>query len=269
MKKNVLLLTLALALFSALNLAAQSKTAAGKTFAAMSLNGVTGLYVVPTARIGWENAGLGFNGGYHLNFVDYDKIRGNHLFQGNLSLYRWLELAFTCDSQPFDDDDDLLFGAKLKLPVTATDIAIGANLSYNNLGSNGNHLALQLYGAVTYQAEFFSMPSETTLAVGKSFYEGTDVNSDIDFGMGFDLILFPQYLQNFLHWIIDFSNFSYSPTGWGAAAARGTLNTGLRVDLSQIPALSRFNFAVDAYVTDAFDHDTRGLGLGVMFGMSF
>jgi hypothetical protein len=260
--------TVLLCVFAVAGLAAQSKG-----LNAMSLNGITGLYVVPTARLGWEGTDVGFNGGYHMNFVNSEL---EDIFQANVSLFNWVEVAFSYVGQPFADDDDLLLGLKVRLPVTDTAIALGGNFHYGDLGrSAGNHFAFQLYGAFTYQAEFFGMPADTTLVVGKTFLEGRDVDSSIDFGMGFDLIIFPQQLKNFVHWLVDFSNFGYDQSlgGWwgtsNQASGRGVVNTGLRFDLSQIPALSAFNFAVDAYLTDAFDANSRYFGLGATFGIKF
>ena len=261
MKKAIVLVLAVLPLFG---LAAQSKG-----LNAMTLNGLTGLYVVPTAHIGWEDSGMGINGGYHSNFIDNGKLRYNHLLQFNISLFKWIELAGTYDIQPYDNDDDILTGVKFKLDAVLpiqTNLALGVNAHYNNLDAPGKHWATQFYGTVSYNASFFSWPAETTLFIGKTVIEGKNSNSDIDFGMGFDLILLPNHLRNFIHWIIDFSNFSYSESSWGLNPNRGILNTGLRIDLAQIPALSRFNFAIDIYLADAFDDAGSGIGRTFGFG---
>ncbi|MDR0404083.1 MAG: hypothetical protein LBH35_10920 [Treponema sp.] len=256
MKK--VLVTVLLCVLAFTGLAAQSKK-----LGAMSLSGVTGLYVVPTGYLGWGDADLGFNAGYHMHFVD-----GNleDLFQANMSFFKLFEVAATYVGQSNDNDDDLHIGAKFRLPVSNTDIALGGNLVYNNFGSSGNHFGGQIYAALSYRAEMFGMPAETTLVFGKSFYEGTKIDSNIDFGMGFDLVIFPKVLNNFLHWTTDFSNYgaiaNMSPN-------RGSVNTGLRVDLSQLPALGKFNFLIDLYLTDAFDAHDRNFGLGAVFGMKF
>jgi hypothetical protein len=110
------------------------------------------------------------------------------------------------------------------------------------------------------------MPAETTVVVGKTFHEGYG-DSNIDFGMGFDLILLPRVFQNYVHWITDFANFTYSvdPLGVGSEH-RGTLNTGFRIDLSEIPALNKFKFVVDILMADAFDTD-RSFSVGLVFGI--
>jgi hypothetical protein len=245
---------------------------------AMSLNGATGIYVVPTARIASSGPGFGFNAGYHTVIFrpgggDMDL---NHLIQANFSFLEMFEVSGTFDFQPKetgDDPNDFLTGMKFQLPVAAIPIAVGSNFQWRNIGRSGDHWAFQIYGAVTYSAELFSWPAETTLVVGHTFREeGGD--SNIDFGVGFDLIILPKYLRNFLHLLIDYANFSYSDDPWGPDAwNRGVLNTGVRVDLSQIPALSKFNFAVDMFVADAFDDKDlgggRSFGTGITFGMKF
>jgi hypothetical protein len=110
------------------------------------------------------------------------------------------------------------------------------------------------------------MPAETTVVVGKSFIEDQR-NSDVDFGMGFDLVLLPNIFQNYIHWITDFANFSYSVDPLGADYRyRGVLNTGFRIDLSAIPSLSKFKFVIDVFMTDALD-ENRAFTTGLVFGI--
>jgi hypothetical protein len=247
-------LAVLLCVFAVAGLSAQSEN-----LNAMSLTGITGLYVVPTARLGWE--GMGFNGGYHMHFVDDDL---EDLFQVNMSFFDLFEAAVTYVGQAYDDDDDLIAGLKLRIPVSSTPIAFGGYVFYNDFGASWDHLAAQIYGVFTYPAEFFSMPVDTTLVLGKTFVENQDVNSDIDFGMGFDLIIFPNFMGRFLHWLVDFSNYGNIAR---MSPRRGSVNTGLRIDMSQIPALRSFNFAIDAYLTDAFDAGERNFGIGATFGV--
>jgi hypothetical protein len=240
--------------------------AAAQAVNAMSLNGITGLYTVPTAHLGWTDADLGFNGGAHMNFSsDMETI-----IQANVTLFNMLEIAGSYVIQPHDDDDDLLMGLKFALPIPGkTAIALGGNLQYGDFGNNCvDHTAGQVYAAFTYGASFFNLPTDATFVVGKSFREGDDIDSSIDFGMGFDVIIFPKHLNSFVHWLVDFSNFGYDQTpgnDMDIATFRATVNTGLRIDMSQIRPLSKFNFVVDLYLTDAFDSD-RYFGTGVMFG---
>jgi hypothetical protein len=253
----------------------------------MGLNGATGLYTVPSGRIGWERSSdLGFDFGYHTIIGKEsrfgDKGYGlNHLLKVNASLFKWVELTGAFDiqpsySEPNTENNDLLIGFKVQLPTSATAVAIGGNFQALNLGNEAyDYSAFQIYAAFTYAGTFFKMPAETTVAIGKTFGIGDHYDvfnyggskADIDFGMGFDLILFPKVFKNFVHWIIDFSNFSYSSNAWGSIASyRGTLNTGLRIDLASIPALNKYKFVIDVLLADAFD-DERAFSLGLVFGL--
>jgi hypothetical protein len=228
----------------------------------MSLNGNTGLYSIPSGRIGWERTSdLGLDFGYH-TVIDEDTV---HIPAFALSLFKWVELSGAFDIQPGDDMSDFLTGFKVQFPVTDTAIAVGGNLQIHNLGHDDeDDTAFQIYLAVTYAGTFFDMPAETTVVLGKTFVEDSN-SSDIDFGMGFDLVLLPNVLQRYVHWVTDFANFSYS-TEAGGANRRGVLNTGVRIDLSVIPALNKFKFAVDVLLTDAFDSE-RSFSLGAVFGI--
>jgi hypothetical protein len=233
----------------------------------MSLNGATGLYSIPTGRIGWgKSSDLALDLGYHMV---YDE-EATHIPKVALSIFKWVEVSLAFDFQPDyygPDGTDFIGGLKLQLPLSNTAIAVGGNLQALNLGNdfdgyNGRYNAGQIYLAVTYAGSFFEMPAETTVVVGKTFVEDIS-SSDIDFGMGFDLILLPKIFQRYIHWVTDFANFSYSDEAIGANAGyRGVLNTGLRVDLSAIPALNKFKFTVDVMITDVLDDGDSGAGSG-------
>ena len=237
----------------------------------MSLNGSTGLYSIPSGRIGWErSSNFGLDFGYH-SIVDNGIA--SHIPAVSMSLFKWLELsaAFDTQSRNFvspEDRGDFLTGAKIQLPLTNTALALGGNFQLLNLFDNRGrtYYAGQVYAAVTYAGHFFDSPAETTVVVGKTFIENSS-NSNIDFGMGFDLVLLPKQFGNLVHWVTDFANFSYSVEAIGADARfRGVLNTGLRIDLSVIPPFNRFKFVVDVFLTDAFDSN-RAFSAGVVFGI--
>ena len=85
--------------------------------------------------------------------------------------------------------------------------------------------------------------------------------------MGFDLVFLPKQLDGLIHWILDFSNFSYSVEAYGADSwHRGVLNTGLRFDLSRIKPLNKFKFVIDVILADAFD-ENRSFSTGLVFGI--
>jgi hypothetical protein len=235
----------------------------------MSFNGSTGLYNVPSGRIGWEkSANLAMDLGYH-GIINNGMANIPKL---NLSLFQFVEVNAALDIQQFESSDvtsmDALLGAKVHIPLdTAAAIAIGGNIQFIDSQKRGNdNLAGQIYAAITYPSTFFDMPAETTMMIGTTFRDGAN-NTSVDFGMGFDLVLLPDVLQNFIHWVVDFSNFSYSDSPWGVNAAnRGSLNTGLRIDLSMIPVFNNFKFVVDVIAADILDSN-RSFAFGVAFGI--
>ena len=238
----------------------------------MSLNGSTGLYSIPSGRIGWEeNTNFGFDVGHHSIFKE-DKV--THIPKVAISLFKFLELSGALDIQPdgfngMDEGTDFIGGLKLKLPLRRTALALGGKyqaMNFSNENSAYVYSATQLYVAVTYTGSFFDMPAETTVVIGKTFRDnGSD--SNIDFGMGFDLVLLPHVFEGFIRWVTDFSNFSYSEEAFGANAyIRGVVNTGFRIDLSRFPPLNDFRAAVDIVMTDAFDQG-RAFSAGFVFGI--
>jgi hypothetical protein len=258
----------------------------------MSLNGATGLYTIPTARAGWEqSADIGLDFGYH---AILDESKMSHIPALSLSFFKWLEISAAFDIQPeyingYEHNDDLLLGLKIQLPRNlvggGTSLAFGGNFQFHNLGDGSvqnladkrrgtETTAFQIYGAVSYAGEFFNMPAETTVVLGKSFITHDAVginrtveNKNIDFGMGFDLALLPKVLQNYVHLIIDFSNYTYSVLPYPSGiSGRGVLSAGLRIDLSVIPPLRRFKFAVDVLGMDLLD-ESRAFSFGMVFGI--
>ena len=230
----------------------------------MSLSGATGLYSIPSGRIGWERSSdFGLDLGYH-TIISGGKAA--HIPKLSASLFKWLELSGAFDIRPENErGNDFLTGIKIQFPITRTALALGGNIQSIGMGENEYYTAGQVYLAVSYAGTFFDMPAETTVVLGKTFRDPTD--SSIDFGMGFDMLLLPGIFEGFVHWITDFSNFSYSDKPYGADSIwRGVLNTGLRIDLSRIPALNRFKFVIDVMMVDAFDKN-RAFSMGLVFGI--
>ncbi len=238
---------------------------AAQSLKGMSLNGATGLMSIPSGRIGWEHsADLGFDLGYHAIFDDGDTA---HIPKASISLFKLGEISIAYDTNRSSDDNVMIIGGKIGLPTGRTSVAIGGNVQLiETVAKDYNNQ--QVYLAATYPGSFFGMPAETTVVVGKTFGDfgsGTG-DEDIDFGMGFDLQLFPDVFQGYVHWINDFANFSYSSYPVGANAGdRGVFNTGIRIDIAANPALSRYKFVIDAMLTDALD-ENRAFALGLAFG---
>ena len=274
--KMILSMTFALLMTLALTSYVQAEE-----FKSMSFGGATGLISTPTAHTGWEGNKVGLDVGFH--YVNTDKkdygsddeayIIPKALVHIGISKTS-LELGFAYDMQPDWPHDsktnDMLFNAKW---VFTKGLAIGGN--YQRLQLNGwgkedqTSTDYQIYLAATYDGNFFSMPAETTLVVGHTWYgekHGKDPdNKNIDFSMGFDLDLLPKYLKHYVHWLNDFANYSYSTEAGGADAyTRGCFSTGIR-----IAALKdkRYKLNLDIIMTDALDAN-RDWAVGLTFGAS-
>ncbi|MCL2765239.1 MAG: hypothetical protein FWD40_08195 [Treponema sp.] len=279
MKKiTSLLFLLSIILIITPSVFAQSNAAGSR---GQSINGSTGLFSIPSGHIGWDSSkDFGFDIGYRA-VINSDRGTA-HLPAVTISIFKIAEISAAFDIQPQifqQTNEDLLLGFKAKLPTKgSTAVAIGGNVQLINLTNRDyNYNAYQPYAAVTYTGNIFNMAAETTIAVGKTFFTGGPVNiSNIDFGMGFDIILFPDVFGNAVHWITDFANFGYSDNSWpndslchSASVWRGILNTGFRLDVSAIPALNQFKFLVDLIFNDLFDAGTRSFTAGLVFGLEF
>jgi hypothetical protein len=243
--------------------AVSAGAASAQSLKGMSLNGATGLVSIPTGRIGWERSSLmGLNLGYHA-IMDDDETA--HIPKASVSLFKWFELSFAYDTQIADDSEDMIFGGKIQLPTKGTSVAVGGNFQQLKQFDQTD-TANQIYIAATYPSTFFKMPAETTVVVGKTFYNGEN-DDNVDFGMGFDLVLLPDVFQKYIHWVTDFANFSYSAQAVGSNAYwRGSLNTGIRIDIAANPKLKEYMLVIDAMMTDALD-ENRAFTLGLAAGM--
>ncbi|MDR1784944.1 MAG: hypothetical protein LBR23_00535 [Spirochaetaceae bacterium] len=244
----------------------------------MNLSGAAGLFTIPAARNGWGgDSNLALDVGYH-TVITQDKVAEgyvpmNHLAAVNLSILKWVEIGAALDIQPEryagQRPTDFLLNYKINFPIKMTSIGLGGNFQFLNFASQDGQdfTAGQVYAVVTYTGTFFDMPAETSAVIGKTFYMSKKKNnSDIDFGMGFDLVLAPEVFKEYVHLVIDFANFSYSDKPWGADGGyRGILNTGIRVNLGMIPALSKMKLMLDILGTDLFDSG-RAFSVAVVFG---
>lgn len=269
-------------LFSALFIFSSYSFLNAEAFRSPSIGGATGLISTPTSHTGWEGSGFGLDVGYHY-LDDNDDSNGEgynipkallHLGVGGTNL----EIGFAYDIQPDwpndDKTDDMLFNIKWEF---TEGLAIGGNaqlIDKNNEGSTeqAERKDYQLYLAATYAGNFFSMPAETTIVIGHTFWDEDSKNGNghddenIDFSMGFDLDFLPSVFKNYVHWISDFSNYSYSTEPGGADNwYRGSFNTGLRFAFLKD---KKMKLNLDVIMTDALD-ENRDWGAGAAFGLSF
>jgi hypothetical protein len=237
---------------------------------AMTANGATGLFTLPSGRIGWEEAAdAGLDAGLNYNFTGKNPIA-----QMGLSLFKWAELTVGADFQPYVhtcqdntayrfNNTDTILGMKIQFPIKRNALALGGNAQF--LLHDSFSAAGQIYVASTFQGSFFNWPVETSFALGYTFRE--DPDSNINFGIGFDVELFPGFLRRLVHWIADYSNFSYSAEALGADPFyRGDLSTGIRLDFSAIPLLDDFKVSLDIVAVDIMDKDHRSGRVGFLFG---
>jgi len=231
-----------------------------RAFKSPGFGGSTGLISTPTANTGWEDTRLGLDMG--ITYITEGE--GDFIPKVSLQAFGKLEVGAAYDIQEDDDSNDLLLHAKFRFYGSGSSaLAIGG--VYQNLKQlDQDETVTQLYLAATYGGNFFSMPAETTIVIGKSFGDLIG-DEDIDFSMGFDLDMLPRLFKGYVHWISDFSNYSYNyyiPVG--SSAARGIFNTGARLAILKT---SRFKFNIDAVITDALDNN-RSFALGAAFGLA-
>lgn len=230
-----------------------------ETFKSPSINGATGLISTPTAHTGWEGNNMGLDMGMHY-ISDGD---GYYSPKFSVQLFNKWEIGGTYDLQPPEKSNDLLLHSKFHFNASGTDLAVGGNFQMmKQYGQSSNFY--QFYLAATYPGNFFTMPAETTIVIGKTFGDNVD-DSNVDFSMGFDLDFLPNLFQHYVHWINDFSNYSYSVQAGGANAwSRGCFNTGIRLALLRS---GRYKFNLDLLMIDALDSN-RSFGAGAAFGLA-
>jgi hypothetical protein len=264
MKKTFIFVLLSILLVGVLS---AQNTQAGSV-RSMTLNGSTGLILVPDARIAWEEAKFGLDFAYGMVWAGGDQF--DHLPRVSLSLFKKAEITGLLqigDVAGSSEIKSFVMGTKFQLTRSgATALALGGDFEFVNQDFySGN--SSKIYLAATYGGQFFNMPAVTTATIGWQFLEYGDFSSQFVYGMGFSLSLFPKTFKNFVYWITDFANFSYVATSpMVDAGGRGAFNTGVRIH----PVKSgNFNLVIDVIGTDLLDDGTRGLSATVNGGFGF
>lgn len=259
-KRGILLLILAVVLAGGIY---AQNTRAGAVND-MTLNGSTGLILVPDAHVGWENANFGVDIGY--GFVWQGGDRFDNLPRFAISFLKKFEVTGLFQFQ--DGLKNFVLGGKWQLyKKGSTALALGGDFEFVNDNYSLAGDSSKIYFATTYGGNFFSMPAVTTATIGWQFLETGDFSSQFVYGMGFSLTLFPKTFKDFVYWVTDFSNFSYTVVGAEVyAGSRGAFNTGVRIH----PIKSgRFNLVLEVIGTDLLDNGERGLMASVSGGMAF
>jgi len=244
-------------------LIAVSGVSAQSSVKGMNVNGMTGVIITPTARIGWEKSDFGLDLSYTMAY----KNDAAHIPAVTVSLFRKAEVAFAFDMEG-NDLTNLLFGGKYQLYKEGnTALALGGDFEYQTHDvAENNRASSDVYIVATYSGDFFKMPAVTTMLFGWQFMEAGDFSTDLNYSMGFELGLFPETFKNYVYWISDFSNYSYAIYSDKVNPARGIFNTGLRIDPIKN---SKYKFVINMLGTDLLDDGSRGFMINATFGMGF
>jgi hypothetical protein len=233
-----------------------------------SVNGLTGLITTPTARIGWEKSDIGIDAGYSYLGNDGDST---NIPRVTLSLFKKAEIA---SAFAFGDDEDLeiMMAGKFQF-YNSGGSAVAAGMdysSYDNGYSDEDSTLLRPYLVATYSGDFFDVPAVTSMTIGWDLDDGDDDGLDFNnfnYSMGFEMSLLPKTFKNYIYWMSDFANYSFSGSSGGSTGlnlSRGIFNTGFRLDPLKD---SRYKFIIDVVGTDLLDSN-RGFMLDCSFGMA-
>ncbi len=160
----------------------------------MTLNGATGLILVPDARIGWERAKFGLDLGYGFVWTGGNNVdslpRFSFSFLKRAEVYGLLHLA-TAGNEPFRN---FVLGGKFQAVKSGgSAVAFGADVEFANNAPSGtnDYVSSKLYASVTYGGDFFSIPSVTSAAFGWQWWNKGKFSSQFVYGMGFSVSLLP------------------------------------------------------------------------------
>jgi hypothetical protein len=220
-----------------------------------TLGGVNGYVVLPSALPFSSDGGPALATGYQAIWE----------FPSTFAHIPYIQFGFLEDfeaslSVDIDASVDLLLNGKWRfLKRGTTSVSFGFVGQAIDLGTT-NKLAAHTYFASTFSSNFIDWPSKTTILIGYTFSD--PLNSNIDFGMGFQAPLLQKVLKGKVDFLIDFGNVSYSmnPSA-GDATDRGMLNMGLRV--LPIEFMRGTFFTFDLRVLDLLDDKGRGVSAGM------
>jgi len=239
-----------------------SNTSAGSVNG-MTLNGATGLIIVPDAHVGWENAKFGVDLGYGFVWTGGDNF--DHLPRFAISMFQKFEISGLFQMN-HGEMNNFVLGGKFQITKSGgTALAIGGDYEFYVPTEHRN--SSKIYLAATYGGDFFGMPAVTTATIGWQFWNIGNFSSQFIYGMGFSLSLFPQTFKNYVYWVTDFANFSYVVDGAMIHSSyRGAFNTGIRIHPIKD---GRFNLVIDIIGTDLLDEGGRGMSASISGGLAF
>jgi len=254
MKRKILSILIILVLAIPLAVSAQSSVKGS------SVNGSTGIIGTPTARIGWEYSSLGLDFGY--SFL-YGNGTG-HIPRVTFSFLKKAEVGVAFNIRG-GNEWDLLYHGKFQFYRSGgSSVAMGVMGELANVGTSSGFY-ITPYLVASYSGNFFSWPAATSMMFGWHMLSDGVITSEFAFSMGFELALLPDVFKNYVYWISDFSNYSYSSRSFINATDRGAFNTGIRIDPVKE---GKFKLVFDIVGTDLLDSG-RGLMASATFGFGF
>lgn len=232
-------------------------------YSSQTIGGGTGIITTESAKIAAPDSFFGIDFAHHTIF-DHNNVY--NIPKVLVSIAGEMEIGAAYDFQPYSRNNDFLSNAKYRLySGKTTSIAAGGNFQYLMINREKSR-AGQVYTAITYNGDFFSMPAETTMLIGKTFSR-SPVGTDFDFSMGFDVDMLANIFGGRFHWITDFSNYAYSVHAGGMfPERRGIFNTGARFIIVNSGGI-RLN--IDALFLDFLDEKTRSISIGANFSATF
>ena len=254
MNKKVLVLSIIILSIFPMIMAAQSSVK-GST-----VNGSTGIVVSPTARIGWEYSDFGIDFGY--SFLYNGQM--DHVPAVTFSFLKKAEVGAAFNIHD-NNDWNLLYHGKFQFfREGGSSVAMGL---FGDLDNRNSTLRSYLtpYLVASYSGQFFTWPAVTSMMFGWHMIEDGSLSSNFAFSMGFELALAPEVFRNYVFWISDFSNYSYSNNSLINAGSRGAFNTGIRIDPIKE---GKFKLVIDLVGTDLLDSE-RGFMASATFGFGF
>lgn len=220
-----------------------------------TLGGVNGYVTLPKASVVDSDKTPSITTGYTAIFSLADGFAHIPFVQMGFAKNFEASVAFDIDS----DDFDLMASGKWRfVNKDNVDVAFGFTGEGLTLQNNPD-FAVLTYFATTFNSTFIDLPSKTTLLLGYTFTR--NLNSNIDFGVGFEFPLWRKVLKEKVNLLLDFGNVSYSanPSG-GEAKDRGLFNIGLR--LLPLEFMRNTYFSFDLGLIDIFDHVGRAFSAG-------
>lgn len=220
-----------------------------------TLGGTNGYIVIPSAYPVDSNNGPVITSGYQAILE----------FPSSFAHIPFIQFGFAKDFETslavdIKDSANILLNGKWRfLQKGETSVSFGFIGQAIDLG-NTNEFAAQAYFASSFSSNFIDWPSKTTILVGYTFKE--KLNSNIDFGMGFQAPLLEKVFKGKVDFLIDFGNVSYSidPSA-GDAGNRGMLNIGAR--LLPVEFMKSTYITADLRLLDLLDDKGRGISAGL------